>query len=320
MKRIAVLRGGPSDEYDVSMRTGQAVLAALSHSNYLKRDIVITRKGEWLDSGMVRTPEAALEGVDAVFIALHGHYGEDGQIQKMLHRKHIPYTGSGALASATAFNKAFTKKILSKHGLLMPKHYLLRGESLWSVASELDELLEALGPELFVKPNTSGSSHATSRVYGKEQLETFLETMLPKHGTVLVEQFIAGREATVSVLQDFRNEAHYAMPVIEIIPPTTDTHYSTKSKYSGETQLICPGSFTYEEKEKLTNAAIMAHVALGCDHYSRTDFIVVNGDIYFLELNTLPGLTETSLFPKAAQTIGLEFNDLVFHLIESARV
>lgn len=319
MKRIAVLRGGVSEEHDISMRTGQAVLSALSDTDYLKRDIVITKKGEWLDSGLVRTPDAALEGVDAVFIALHGQYGEDGQIQRVLQRKNLPFTGSNAFASASAFNKSFSKKALSKHGILTPKHFLLQGESLWSVASELDELIEVLGSELFVKPNADGSSNSALRVYGKDQLESVLETMLPKHGAVLVEQFIAGREATVSLLQDFRGETHYAMPVIEIVPPTNDTHYSTKAKYSGESRLICPGGFTYEEKEKLSLAAIKAHTALGCEHYSRTDFIVANGDIYFLELNTLPGLTETSLFPKAAETIGLEFKDLILHLIETAR-
>lgn len=262
----------------------------------------------------------ALEGVDGVFIALHGEYGEDGQIQSFLKRLQLPFTGSQALASASAFNKNFAKKIVGGTGVLTPKHKLLVGNSLWSVASYLDDMLEDLGTDLFVKPNSSGSSIGATRVFGKSQLEAALETLLPEHGEVLVEEHIAGKEATVSVLENFRQENHYALPAIEIIPDRKHNHFSYDAKYQDGTRLICPGTFTFEEKQLLTEAAIKAHTELGCTHYTRSDFIVRNGSVYFLEINTLPGLTEHSLLPHAANSVGLQFSDLVQHLLITARV
>ena len=122
MKHVTVLRGGPSGEYDVSLRSGAAVLKALSELGYPTKDITISKSGEWLESGMVRSPETTLNATDVVFIALHGEFGEDGQIQRMLQRKHIPFTGSRALPSAIAFNKELTKRSLYEHNILMPKH------------------------------------------------------------------------------------------------------------------------------------------------------------------------------------------------------
>lgn len=320
MKRVAVLRGGPSEEHEVSMRTGAAVLRALPLLGYAARDIVITKKGEWLVQGVVQTPDRALEAVDTVFNALHGSFGEDGQVQRFLHRKHLPYTGSGALASGLAFNKAAAKRILSQHGIRTPKYRVLTGNSLWSVAALLDHLLVDLGESLFIKPITSGSSTAAYRINGKEQLENALELLLPRYESLLVEEFIAGREVTVGVLQHFRDQSHYALPVVEIVPPATEEFFSTTAKYNGQTTYHCPASFSYSDKELLADAAIRAHVVLGCDHYSRSDFIVVGDTIYFLELNTLPGLTEHSLLPKSAATIGLDFNNLVRHLVDTASV
>ena len=319
MKRVAVLRGGPSEEHEVSMLSGQAVLSALDELGYQKRDLVITKQGDWLDSGIVRRPELALEGIDIVFVALHGHYGEDGQLQRFLHRLKLPYTGSAALASASAFNKHFAKETLRKHGLKTPKHHLLSGDSLWAVSAKLEGLLFDLGEDLFIKPNTTGSSHGTARIFGKEQLEGSIENLFPKYPQLLVEEFIAGREATVSVLEDFRGESFYALPAVEIMPANNETHFSTNAKYGNTTVLSCPSSFSYEEKERLAAAAVLAHQQLGCRHYSRSDFLVRNGEIYFLETNTLPGLTEHSLLPHAAKSIGLEYNELIGHLLLTAR-
>lgn len=320
MKRVAVLRGGPSEEYDVSMNTGRTVLAALNQLNYTTKDIVITKKGEWLDSGITRSAETALDAIDVVFVALHGRYGEDGQVQKILQRKHIPFTGSRSLPSAIAFNKELTKRTLLEHGIKMPKHKHLKGSTLWEVQSELDNVFAELGSDLFIKPVASGSSFGASFVSNQMDLETALEKLLVQYEEVLVEEFIKGREAAVGVLQDFRGEPYYTLPAIEIVPPDKATSFSYEHKYSGLTEEICPGRFSYDEKEQLLKMAILAHQSLGCDHYSRSDFIVRNGEVYFLELNTLPGLTEHSLLPQAASAIGLDFKSLVQHLVETARV
>lgn len=319
-KRIAVLRGGPSAEYEVSMKSGAAVLKALERLGYPYKDIVITKAGEWLDSGRVRNPKDALEAVDVAFLALHGAYGEDGQLQRLLQRLHLPFTGSRALPSATAFNKHFTKETLRSAGITMAKHQRVDRNAFVRMDAIVDWLHSELGEELFVKPVTGGSSHGAAYVGERGRLKEVLESLLKHHDELIVEEFIRGREATVGVLEQFRNEQHYVLPVIEIVPPNGSPLFSTEDKYNGATEEIVPGRFSYHEKALLTEAARRVHQHLGFDQYSRSDFIVRGGEVYFLEVNTLPGLTDQSLFPKAAAAVGLEFHSLIKHLIETARV
>jgi D-alanine-D-alanine ligase len=320
MKRVAVLRGGPSEEYAVSMLSGNAVLKALRDSDYPHKDIVITKKGEWLEEGFVKSPEKALEAVDVVFVALHGSYGEDGQVQRILQRKGIPFTGSRALASAIAFNKELTKNTLRPHGLLMPKHRRVHRDELDYLDEEIPHIFNEVGTELFIKPLANGSSLGARHVPNADILKETLIDLLGKYEQVMVEEFIRGQEATVGVLNHFRNQPLYVLPVIEIIPPAGEPLFSHIHKYSGQTEEIVPGRFSYHEKAKLSEAAALVHNIIACEHYSRSDFIVRNGEVYFLEVNTLPGLTAQSLFPKAAAAVGLQFNDLITHLIEIAHV
>lgn len=320
MKRVAVLRGGPSTEYDVSLRSGAAVISALQALGYPYKDITITKKGEWLEMGIARQPEKALEAVDVVFIALHGAYGEDGQVQRILQRLKIPFTGSNALSSAIAFNKELTKQTLRDHGITMAKHRrVVRGE-IEDVDALAESIVDEIGSELFVKPITGGSSLGARYVPHSTALKNALTELLEENETLMIEEFIRGREATVGVLHGFRNQDLYVLPVVEIVPPNGTPYFSAEVKYNGATEEIVPGRFTYHEKAKLAEAATVVHKALNCDHYSRCDFIVRDGEVYFLEINTLPGLTDQSLFPKAAAAVGLEFNDLVKHLVETSRV
>lgn len=320
MKRVAVLRGGPSTEYDVSLRSGAAVLGALRELGYPHKDIIITKKGEWLEMGIQRQPEKALEAVDSVFIALHGEFGEDGQVQRILQRMNIPFTGSNALASAIAFNKELTKQTLRDHGINMAKHRRVSREELSELDMLTESIVEDMGTELFVKPITGGSSLGARYIPHTGALKTALEELLEAHESLMIEEFIRGREATVGLLHGFRNQDLYVLPVVEIVPPNGTPYFSAEVKYNGATEEIVPGRFTYHEKVKLSDAATIVHKALNCDHYSRCDFIVRDGEVYFLEINTLPGLTDESLFPKAAAAVGLEFKDLVRHLIETSRV
>lgn len=319
MKRVAVLRGGPSTEYDVSLKTGSEVLRALRELDYPHKDVVITRNGDWLESGIVRSPENTLEAVDVVFIALHGQYGEDGQVQRILQRLQIPFTGSNALTSGIAFNKELTKQSLKEHNISMPKHHRVGREQRNYLAPEVELIIENIGKESFVKPIGGGSSIGARYVPHPDALRATLEELLHDYEAVMVEEFIRGKEATVGVLQHFRDQEHYILPPIEIVPPGGSPFFSYDVKYNGTTQEICPGRFSYQEKTKLHEAALTVHKALHCDHYSRSDFIVRDGDVYFLEVNTLPGLTSESLFPKAAAAVGLDFNSLVRHLVETSK-
>ncbi len=318
MKRVAVLRGGPSDEYAVSMQTGRGVLEALQQLEYPSKDIVITKRGEWLEDGYVKQPERALEAIDVVFVALHGTYGEDGQIQRILERKLVPFTGSRALPSAIAFNKELTKHTLLPHGIRMPKHRKLRRVDFTGTESERALLFAEIGPELFIKPVASGSSFGARYVPNDEILQIALQDIFTQYEQVLVEEYIRGREATVGVLSDFRSEQSYVLPTIEVVPPNGEPFFSHENKYNGMTQEIIPGRFSYHEKAELSRLAALVHNVIDCRHYSRSDFIIRDEEVYFLEVNTLPGLTNESLFPKAAAAVGLSYTDLIGHLVERA--
>lgn len=319
MKRVAVLRGGPSEEYAVSMQTGRTVLTALDTLAYPHKDIVITKKGEWLENGYIKRPESTLEGVDMVFIALHGTYGEDGQVQRLLERKMLPFTGTRALSSSIAFNKELTKLTLQPHGILMPRHRRLQRSQLPEIDEIIQDIVTELGSELFIKPLASGSSIGARYIPNTVLLRSSIIELLSRYDNLLVEEFIRGREVTVGVLDQFRTENTYVLPAVEIIPPNGEPLFSHENKYNGKTAEIIPGRFSYHEKSELSRIAALVHEILGCRHYSRSDFIVKDGNIYFLEINTLPGLTDQSLYPKAAAAVGLSYTDLVKHLIELAR-
>ncbi len=313
-----MLRGGPSSEYDVSLKTGAGVIATLLNEAVCVRDITITKKGEWVVGGYVKTPDQALQGVDVVFIALHGAYGEDGTVQRILERLGIPYTGSGPYASALAMNKALTKDFLKPYGVKMPQHMKLSRDAVADLRQSTLNITNMFGPEYVIKPVSGGSSIDTRMVAGHSELLRALEDIFERVETVLVEERIRGREATVGVLERYRNDAHYVMPVIEIVPPAKSEFFSADVKYTGETEEICPGRFSESERQALLDSARHVHRTMGLRHYSRADYMVAPDGIYFLEVNTLPGLTSESLFPKAIEAVGGSYRELVTHLLKLA--
>lgn len=319
-RQIAVLRGGPSEEYQVSMSTGSEILSALKRLGYKAKDITITKQGEWLDGGRVRQPETILESVDLVFIALHGSYGEDGEVQKILQRLNIPFTGSRAFSSAVAFNKTLTKKSLHGLGILMPDWREVTNDKDFDLTEAIADIKSSFGPEYIVKPVSSGSSFGVSMVRAGEDLGAILKKTLEKHERVLVEEFIRGREGTCATLENFRNDDIYVFPSIEIIPPRDSLFFDTTVKYNGQTMEICPARFSYGERVKLAEVTALVHQTLDLAQYSRSDFIINNQGVYFLEVNTLPGLTTESLYPKAAAAVGLTYDQLIVHLVETAKV
>jgi D-alanine-D-alanine ligase len=320
MKRIAVLRGGPSEEYDVSMQSGNAVLRALADSDYPHREITITKNGDWLSGGKKLTQDQAFQGIDVVFIALHGAFGEDGQIQRILERRNIPFTGSRGLASGIAFNKELTKHTLRPHKINLAKHRRISREERHTLKDEIAQIIADLGTEVFVKPVSNGSSFGARRVKDHTKLHSTLEELLDLYDHLLIEEYIEGTEATVGVLGDFRGESLYSLPAVEIIPPADHDFFTYENKYDGSTSELVPGRFSPEIKAEMARIARLAHTEVGCHQYSRSDFLVRNNEVFFLEINTLPGLTGESLFPKAAEAIGLDFKNLIYHLIETARV
>lgn len=316
--RVAVLRGGPSDEYDVSLRTGGAVLESLDSDEFEPLDIVITKNGEWLHDGRTRYPESIIPAVDVVFIALHGAYGEDGALQRALDRFGVPYTGSGAYASGLAMHKGFTKDHLKNTNILLPHHYIIQNGDGISPHRHAGHIREQFGPEYIIKPTCSGSSIGISLVSDTRILGDSIAEALTHESEIIVEEYIRGREVTCGVIERFRSHDLYALPVIEIVPPPSSQFFSHAVKYTGETQEICPASFSTSEKMQIEESAKSVHRELNLRQYSRADFIKAPNGLYFLEVNTLPGLTNESLFPKALSAVGSSHKEFVSHLIHDA--
>jgi len=317
---VGVLRGGPSSEYEISLKSGANVLEHLNQEKYEARDIFIDKEGQWHVHGRALTPEKALTGVDIAFNVLHGEYGENGVVQKLLEEIGIPYTGSDAFTSTIAFNKHTTREIVKKLGVKIAQGVLV----------EPGEDLDALSLHLFrtfphptiIKPVVGGSSVGMTVADSYHALRDGLEHALAVSPTVLVEEFIKGREATVGVVDHFRGQRSYALFPIEIIPPPKHRFFNYEAKYSGESKEICPGNFSDTEKQVLCDAAIKVHEALGAKHYSRSDFIVSKRGIYFLEINSAAavGMTKESLLPKALHAVGSNVPEFLDHVIRLAHM
>lgn len=318
---VGVLRGGPSSEYEVSLKSGATVLEALDKEKYEARDIFIGRDGQWHLHGAPVLPEKALRGVDVAFNVIHGEYGEDGQLQRILEAVAVPYTGSDALASTMAFNKHSTKEIVSKLGIKTAHAVMLDKEEMGDAEQVAFELFRTFPHPAIVKPAIGGSSVGTTIVHNFHALEPALHKAFAISPKILIEEFIAGKEATVGVIDNFRGQKTYALMPVEIVPPKKHGFFSYDAKYSGETLERVPGNFSLEEKDELMTQARMVHEAMGLAHYSRSDFIVAKRGIYFLEVNNAAGvgMTRESLFPKAIAAVGATLTDFLSHIVELAR-
>lgn len=317
--RVGVIRGGPSNEYEVSLGSGAVVLDALHkhhEDKYLAKDIFIDRQGNWHVDGMQTTPVEAIHSVDIIFNALHGKYGEDGKVQSMLEYHGKPFTGSGSLGSSIGMNKILAKKIFKDHGMKTPHFKEFKSDRIEKdVETIATELFESFLMPAVVKPASSGSSVGVTLVKYYNELPTaFLEAA--KHDdTVIIEEYIPGIEATCAVIEGFRGQELYALPPIEIRP--ANKFFDYEAKYAGKSQELVPATFADKFKLAIEDLARKIHKALGLRHYSRSDFIIhPRRGIYVLEVNTLPGLTEGSLLPKALRAIGSDTHEFVEHLIK----
>lgn len=313
--RVAVLRGGPSYEYDVSLQSGSAVLRHLPE-DFHGIDVFIDKNGVWHRSGLKVSPYQALKNVDVVWNALHGEYGEDGKVQQELQVMGIPYTGPSALSAALSMNKLLSKEYFKKVGLHVPEAVELY------VSSDFDEQLfdifkRATLP-VVVKPASAGSSLGVTVARSLDEIEKGVRKAFGYSSKILVEEYIPGTEATVAVIEGMRGEDLYALAPIEIIP-TAESFFDYDEKYKGQALEISPGNFVESDMWALMEMAKAAHQVLGLRHYSRSDFIVSPGrGIYILETNSLPGLTEGSLVPKGLNTANTSMPEFIKHIISLA--
>ena len=298
MKKIGVLCGGSSQEREVSLKTGDAVYRALVSLGLNVRKLDV-------DRGIALT--LAKEGIDLAFIALHGKLGEDGTIQGLLEIMGIPYTASGVLASALALDKVYTKKVFSYHNLPVAKYKVLEKR-----VETPGNILGELGYPVIVKPAREGSTIGVTIVRELGGLDGAINLAFGYGDKILIEEYIEGKEITVGILGD------EPLPVIEIVSKTA--FYDYRAKYEpGMSKHIVPAKLPKEQYELAQSLALSAHRALGCRGATRVDMVMdEGGKIYLLEVNTIPGMTETSLLPEAAAVAGMDFKQLVVKILSYA--
>lgn len=300
--KIGLLAGGWLGEREISLKSGASVYQGLDKmkydvTRYDPRDDLIK---------LIRDKER----IDLAFILLHGKFGEDGCVQGFLDLLGIPYVGSGVLSSAMALNKKVAKEMYKGAGLNVIEDVMLGKGQDFSV----DEIIGTIGASTVVKPVAEGSSLGTSICHSRDELLKGIELAFQYDQEVMVERFIEGREVTCAVLG---NRDIQALPLVEIVPNPEYRFFDYEAKYKpGATKEICPAPLPNEQTERAQSCGKIAHRALKCRVWSRTDMIFQNDQIFILETNTIPGMTETSLVPLAAKAAGLSFSKLLDKLIE----
>ncbi len=298
--KVGVLLGGMSVERAVSLRSGAAVSKALRGLGYDVVDI---------DVGKDLPERLRAERVEVAFIALHGRYGEDGTVQGLLESMFIPYTGAGVLASSVGMDKVFTKQVFTAHGIPTPPYrtFLSAKEAI----AATDELPFPF--PVVVKPSREGSSVGVHICKTRDVYRAAVEDASQYAGTLLVEQFIKGREVQGAVLDD------EALGAIEVVPAREFYDYEAKYQAESGTKYLFPAPLPQGQYERVNEVCLGAHRALGCSGATRSDLIVTGkGEVFILEVNTLPGMTETSLLPKIAAGRGVDFPHLCERLLQGA--
>ena len=314
--RVGVIRGGGGGEYDLSLATGGAVLKHIRDRSRSVVDILITKDGEWHAGGFPVTPAQIAGQVDVVFNALHGSFGESGNVQRTLSEFNIPHTGSLPFASAIAMHKGLAKEVFATEGLSTPRFSLVRPDD--SIQEVAFRISQTLASPYIIKPATEGSSLGVSIAYTLTDLVSAIEHASAHALSILVEEYIQGREVTCGVIESADSGELYATPPLEILLPENEDlfHYDIKRR-----NRVPRRDFSSEYAEtayKVQEQAKRAHQALDLRHYSRSDFIVTNDKIYLLETNSLPALDDGALFPHGVTSAGLNASEFIDYVLTLA--
>lgn len=293
---IGVIMGGTSSEREISLYTGKEMENNLDKNKYVVIPIVIENKNDIIYK---------VKNIDFALLALHGKFGEDGTVQGVLETMGIPYSGCGLLSSSLCMDKDITKKIIRAEGIKTADWVMIKEEE----QIKFNEI-NNIGYPIVVKPNCGGSSVATSIVESEKQLEDAVRVAFKYDKEVMIEKYLKGDEITCCILNG------KMLPIIAIKPKASFFDYTSKYSDGGAEEFVVQ----LEEKlqEKVEAMAIKCYNALKCKVYARVDMIIVNGETFVLEINTLPGMTKNSLFPKSAATVGLSFGQLLDNIIESS--
>lgn len=296
--RVGVIMGGVSAEKEVSLKTGQQIIENLDSDKYEVVPIPINSKYEFIDS---------LKSLEFAFIALHGKFGEDGRIQAILESIGIPFSGCGVLASALCMDKNISKKLFVSEGIKTPKWIIVKDEN------KIDySIIENIGYPLIVKPNSGGSSIGTILAYSREELKDGVGEALQFDNEIIIEEYIKGEEITCPILNG------ELLPVISIKPKSEFFNYSSKYDNDGAEEKII--ELPMAIREKVEQMSLKCWNTFKLKVYSRVDMIIKGEEVYVLEINTLPGMTENSLFPKSAKAYGLNFSQLLDKIIQYSMI
>lgn len=302
--KIAVLAGGSSSERDVSLQSGANVKNALVTAGFKTVDLLDPADASFIND---------IQEYELAFIAMHGVGGEDGQIQAVLDYLGIPYTGSGSFASACGMDKDVSKLIFAQAGIPIAKGVALTRDQSYSI----DEIVELVGEQSFVKPADNGSSYGISLVKEPSQLQAAIDLAFEYDNKILVEQRLVGTEITVGVFGD--NDTLTALPIVEICCPKGNDFYDLSVKYVDPTEIHrIPAQISEADYASAQELACQAHRALGLFGFSRSDFIVTEAGPVILETNTIPGMTDASLFPDEVRHANMEFSDVCEQLVAMA--
>jgi D-alanine-D-alanine ligase len=302
--KVGVLYGGRSSEREVSIMSGSGVLKALQDKGI---------DAHAFDPAERSLADLAEQKFDRVFIALHGRYGEDGSLQGALEQLGIPYTGSGVMACAVAMDKITTKKIWLQHGLPTPNYAVLEADT------DLAQVAATLGLPLIVKPPHEGSTIGITKVNQAGELQAAYELAAGFDEEVLAEEFVTGRELTITVLG--RGKQARALPIVEIVAPQGNYDYQNKY-FTDDTQYFCPAQIDESTAADIARIAVDAFNAIGCEGWGRVDVLLRASDNkpFLLEANTSPGMTSHSLVPMAARAVGMSYEDLCVEILRTARL
>jgi D-alanine-D-alanine ligase len=316
MKRIGILRGGVSPEYDISLKTGANVQRALHDAGLEAIDMLLDKDGVLHIKGIPTDLESAKDQVDMVWNALHGTFGEDGQMQELFDKYDIPYTGSNAEVAEMAFNKQTAKEHATKLGINTPLSMLVMPEGNESVSAVTQKIYKTMAPPWVVKPLSGGGSVQTYFAFTPLELAQFVEESIVNKQPFLAEQYIYGREAAVGVIDNFRNQDTYVLPVVEVASPSRGT-LSNEMRRSKEEYARLQGGFTADERDVLSKLARKLHTHFGAADYSQSEFIVDNrGKPWFIELDTHPHLTNNAPFMVALASVGATLQEFVTSVID----
>lgn len=330
MIKLGVIYGGKSTEHDISEMSAKSVIENLNKEKYEVHEIYINKYGKWFENKNGQIEEIynllwTLKELDVVFPVLHGKYGEDGTIQGMLEMLGIPYVGCGVLASAIGMDKAYTKIIFERAGIPQTKYiYIRKRENGYYMVNDnfeeeelkIEKITSKLKFSMFVKPSNSGSSVGVKKVTTIEELKSAIENAQQYDNKILIEEEIVGKEVECAILED---EKINVSTVGEI--KSAEEYYSFDAKYNiPESKTIIPAEIANDEAQRIKELAIKAFKAIDGKGLARVDFFIENetNKIYINEINTMPGFTQISMYPKLFENIGIGYTELLDKLIENA--